>query len=320
MSLQSDNVLSNSLRPKILDDVVGLKDIVKSIKEQFETKRIPHFYLLSGDTGLGKTTLSRIIALMLQKAGPNDNIAKYDIKEINASDKNGVDDIRALIETSKFKPMGSSFSKVIILDECHQLTTAAQNALLKITEDAYDHLYFIFCTSNPNKIIETLKRRAYIIRLCGLNDNEIEELLQKAAEKYKSDMDIEPLKEVLIDHLVNSPGLILQAAEKYFNGVELSECVGSGYSSDIDVRKLCASVSKGSWKESGEILKSAKKEDVYMLKACVTGYLKAIMIKVSGKKSVVLARAIKLINEYYDDLPTFLANICLACAVLRDEY
>ncbi len=315
--MENNNVLIKVLRPKNLEDIIGMRSVIKGIKEQFESKRIPHFFLLSGASGSGKTTISRILALMLQNADPEENLGKYDIREINASDKNGVDDMRALIESVKYKPMAPSISKVVILDECHQLTTAAQNVLLKITEDVPSYLYFIFSTTNASKIIEALKRRAYIINTKGLSDKDIGKLLERAAEEYETDKDYEPLKDELIELGIDSPGLILQAAEKFFNGHKISECIMTGDTSGIDTRKLCALISKGDWKGSAEILSFIKKDDVPMIRICVSAYMKTILLKKSGDGAIAMAKAIKCLNENYDDLPCFLANVCIACSFLK---
>lgn len=317
--MENKNVLTCVLRPKVLEDVIGMRTVIKSIKEQFKEKRIPHFFLLSGASGTGKTTLSRILALMLQDADPEDKISSYDIREINASDKNGVDDMRALVESVKYKPIAPSISKVIILDECHQLTAAAQNVLLKITEDAYSHLYFIFSTTNSSKIIPALQRRAYIINTKGLSDKDIGKLLERAAEKYDSDKDYTPLQDELIELGIDSPGLVLQAAEKFFNGHKISECIMMGDTSGIDTRKLCALISKGDWKGSTEILSVIKKDDVPMIRICVSAYMKTILLKKSGEGAVNMAKAIKCLNENYDDLPCFLSNVCIACSILKSQ-
>jgi DNA polymerase III delta prime subunit len=274
-------------------------------------------FMLGDCTVTHNTTISRIIALMLQDADPKDSIGKYDIREINASDKNGVDDMRTLIESVKYMPMSPSISKVVILDECHQLTTAAQNVLLKITEDVPPYLYFIFSTTNASKIIEALKRRAYIINTKGLNDKEIGKLLERASEEYESEKDYEPLKEELIELGIDSPGFILQAAEKFFNGHKISECIMTGDNSGIDTRKLCSLISKGDWKGSAEILSIIKKDDVPMIRICVSAYMKTILLKKSGDGAIAMAKAIKCLNENYDDLPCFLANICIACSCLK---
>ena len=131
-------MLIHKLRPKNFKEMVGQDSVIEALEKQFESGRIPHFFLISGPSGTGKTTLSRILALKLQNAPEIDALSKYDISEINASDKNGVDDIRDLITNIKYRPLTSK-AKIIIMDEAHQLTTAAQNALLKVTEDIPDY-------------------------------------------------------------------------------------------------------------------------------------------------------------------------------------
>jgi DNA polymerase-3 subunit gamma/tau len=113
--------LQNSLRPNNLNDMIGWNN---DLKNMFESGRIPHFFLIKGSTGTGKTTISRIISRMLQYKKLEDidygvPLGNYDITEINAADKNGVDDIRELIEKIKYKPHEPSLSKVIIMDEAH---------------------------------------------------------------------------------------------------------------------------------------------------------------------------------------------------------
>ncbi len=319
-------VLTLSLRPQNLDELIGQDEIVKTLKNQFESGRIPHFFIISGASGTGKTTLSRILALMLQeperyKAGAKaesktisySDIKKYDIREINASDKNGIDDIRNMIENMKMKPFQPSIAKIFILDEAHQLTTPAQNALLAAAEDTPDHVYFIFCTNQITKLLATLKRRAYIIDTNTLEPSDIGTLLQNAKDKTKSDRDMAPLEEVLITFDITSPGFILQAAEKYINGAEPLNCISSSVS-NLDTQSLCRLVLKGIWKDIVPVLKNVKKEDIFMVRNCVLGYLKSTLLGTLDKKASGIAQAIKIIGESpLDDLPMFLANICLAC-------
>jgi DNA polymerase III subunit gamma/tau len=302
-------MLNITQRPKELNELIGQDSIVNAIEAQFKSGRVPHFYLISGASGTGKTTLSRILARKIDKDA--------DIFEINASDKNGVDDIRSLIESSKNKSIKSK-PKVIIMDEAHQLTSAAQAALLKPTEDTPEHIYYIFCTSNPAKIDKQIKRRAYEIRMNEFDPVSIRILLESLKQKVSSGLAIEPLLESLIKFEITSPGFIVQAADKYFNGVSADSCIiVGGTSSNIDTKKLCQSVAKGSWKDSADILSLIKKEDIIMIRAMILGYLKAILLKSSGEKALKISKAITTIGTYSDDLPVFLANICLGSSYLQ---
>jgi DNA polymerase III delta prime subunit len=317
----NEKVLSISLRPNSLDGIIGQDDIVSSIKAQFKSKRIPHFFLIVGPTGSGKTTLARIIALMLQQSDPLDpendynvRLSKYDIKEINASDKNGVDDVREILELIEYKPHQPSLAKVFILDEAHQYTTPAQNAWLKDAEDTPEHVYFIFCTSNDSKILPALKRRAHIINTHGIGQKGISKLLQVAKEKTGFEGPTEEFEKALLENEITTPGLILQATEKFFSGMDPMEAIYGTSEMSVDTKALCQAISKGDWKTASPILKTVSKEDIVMIRNCVLGYFKAILFN-SG--SVKIAQAMKIISEECYDVPTFVANMCIACNAIK---
>jgi DNA polymerase-3 subunit gamma/tau len=315
----TDKVLSLSLRPQNLDEIIGQDDVIEIVKTQLNSGRVPHFFLITGFSGTGKTTLARIIAVMLQYKDPkkvdySHPLSRYDIKEINGSDKNGVDDIREILDTINYKPLAPSLSKVIIIDEAHQLTTQAQNALLKVTEDSPSTTYFIFCTSVETKILLTLRRRAYILHTHGIDKLSTHKLLLTAKKKIGFKKDTDEFEEALVENGINSPGLILQAAEKFFNGSSINDSIFNCNEGAFDSKLICNLVSKGNWKELSPILKTVLKEDVVMLRNMILGYLKTILLS-SG--SIKIAQAIKIIAEEVYDLPTFLANIAIACDVLQ---
>jgi DNA polymerase-3 subunit gamma/tau len=129
-------------------------------------------FLFSGGHGSGKTTTARIMAAMLNcENGPTmepcgkcsicekiSSEISMDVIEIDAATNRGIDDVRSIIENTRYSPVETR-SKVIILDECHQLTKAASNSLLKLLEKPSDNLYFFFCTTEPRDIIPTIKSR-----------------------------------------------------------------------------------------------------------------------------------------------------------------
>lgn len=302
-------VLSVALRPTKLEDVVGQEESVQVISKQFETKRIPHFYLITGPTGSGKTTFSRIIANMLGGGSS-------DIMEINASDKNGIDDIREIISKLNYKPIYPSSVKVVIWDEAHQITTAAQNALLKTTEDTPESSFIIFCTSNETKIIPALKRRAYILQTREIDDNSIRILVKRAKEYVGFTGDTEYFENKMIDEEIRSPGIILQHAEKFFSGQSINI---EKEEENIDTKKLCNLVSKEDWNSCLPILKNVKKENVIMLRMCITGYLKTVLLNSKPEKAVLIAKAILKINTdvYDDNIAVFLSNLCIATLTIK---
>jgi len=325
--MSTDRVLSLSLRPKALADYIGQDDLTTLLENQFISGRIPHFYIIHGSIGSGKTTLARILALALQRdpalgearLQPSEedwkNYKKYEIREINAANQNGVDDIRSMVEAMRFKPIAPSRARIVIMDEAHQITSAAQNTLLTETEDVSAHIYYIFCTSNLSKILPALQRRAYIMSPKSLAPDDIRGLLERAADASDFEESIDPLVKALVDNGIASPGLILQSAEKFFNGLPPDESVFHSEITNLDTMAICRAVVAGNWKEAAKLLKPMAKNDIIAVKMSVLGYLKAVLMNAQGNRALALAKAIRSIgnDDGNDSLPVFLANLCIGC-------
>ena len=293
-------------RPSEFSELIG-QNAIKKIFES-DTKgnfKIPGFIILSGPSGSGKTTVARIIAKKL----------KGTLIELNASDKNGVDDMRQIIEDSKNRTVDFS-NKIYLLDEAHQLTNQAQNALLKVTEDIPKGVYFIFCTTNDAKIIVALKRRAFLLNTTTLSKKEIHTLVSKYVLVETNKKGLEEFVDVLYENDVNTAGLVLQATDKYILGLEPIKCIFNISESIGDTRKICAVVASGDWSTLCTLLTEIKKDDVVMLRLCICGYLKTIMLR-DKSKSMAIAKCIKMLyeNDLYE-VPVFLANLCIVCSIL----
>lgn len=138
-------------RPDGWDSLIGQPHIRKILENQIATDNIKHAYLFCGGAGTGKTTSARIVANLI-------NEGKGRPIELDCASRNGVDDVRDIIEECKHKPFDRKF-KIFIMDECHMLSTGANNALLKILEEPPEWVIFIFCTTDPQKVISTIHSR-----------------------------------------------------------------------------------------------------------------------------------------------------------------
>jgi DNA polymerase III subunit gamma/tau len=164
--------LYRKYRPQDFDEVVGQEAVVQTLRNAIETDQVRQAYLFAGPRGTGKTSLARILAKALNCArGPTAtpdktchscvaiaNGTSLDVIEMDAASQRGIDDIREIRERVVLQPVEGRY-KVYILDEAHQLTDAAFNALLKLIEEPPPHLVFVFCTTDLSKMLPTVRSR-----------------------------------------------------------------------------------------------------------------------------------------------------------------
>ena len=207
-------VLARKFRPSTFDEVIGQDHISQTLKNAINENKVAHAYLFSGPRGTGKTTMARIFAKALNcKEGPTDQpcgkcqncleISKnqsMDVFEIDAASNTGVDNIRELRENTKFGATNSRY-KIYIIDEVHQLSTGAFNALLKTLEEPPEHVIFILATTEQHKVPITILSRCQKYRFRLLSSKEIEKAINSIAQKEKFEIDNEAL-----NIIINSSG------------------------------------------------------------------------------------------------------------------
>jgi DNA polymerase-3 subunit gamma/tau len=168
----SYTVIARRYRPQVFEEVIGQEYITTTLKNAVTENKVAHAYIFSGTRGVGKTSLARIFSKALNcKAGPTaepcgncefcKSIAEGndpDVIEIDAASQTGVNDIRLLQESIGYIPFRAKY-KIYIMDEAHQLSKSAFNALLKTIEEPPPHVKFIFATTDPGKLPETILSR-----------------------------------------------------------------------------------------------------------------------------------------------------------------
>ncbi len=196
-------------RPQRFAEVRGQEHLVKALQNSVREGRVGHAYLFSGPRGTGKTTTARILAKVLNCENPSDGepcgvcpscIAiehgtSFDVHELDAASNNKVDDIRELINKAALGTPGHT--KVYILDEVHMLSAAASNALLKTLEEPPEHVKFVLATTDPQKVLPTIRSRCQHFEVHLLSADE----LQALAESVVKDAGLDVTPEA-IDHVV----------------------------------------------------------------------------------------------------------------------
>ncbi len=170
----SYQVLARKYRPQKFSDVIGQDHVTRTLKNAITQDRVAHGYIFSGHRGIGKTTVARILAMALNCRSEEHPVPEpcgicescteiragnsVDVIEIDAATNRGIDEIRELREAARYRPARDRF-KIYILDEAHQITDAAFNALLKTLEEPPSHVVFMMATTQPEDIPQTIRSR-----------------------------------------------------------------------------------------------------------------------------------------------------------------
>jgi DNA polymerase-3 subunit gamma/tau len=226
----------------------------------------PHTFLLHGPSGCGKTTLGRIISDKLRCVG-------NDFRELNTADFRGIDTARDIIKSSQFMPMEGP-TRVWLIDECHKWTGDAQNCLLKILEDTPRHVYFILCTTDPQKLLPTVRGRCSQLQVRPLNEIQMKALLRQVVREENDTLSKEIYDQIVQDSLGQARNA-LQILEQVLRvpedrRLEIARQTAEEQSQTIE---LCrALLSNSSWKALSTILRGMKDQDAESVRRGVIGY------------------------------------------------
>ena len=283
--------LYRKYRPSNFDDIVGNEDAVKGLKKELENGS--HVFLFVGPAGCGKTTLARIVA---KEVGASDLC----INEINSAENRGIETARDILEKMKYNPSQGD-AIVWILDEMHMITNAGQNALLKALEEVPESVYFLLCTTDPQKLIKPLVSRCSIVNVSPLTDEEMKYLLKRTARAEGKKISPEVCEKIIeIAQGGSRKALKLLAKVLGLDSDEekLSILKKETVSENEESIELCRALLKENtnFQTLARILKSIDTDDPEKIRQCVMGYMNAVLLN-GNKFSPEAAAAIQAFSQ-----------------------
>lgn len=296
--------LQKRFRPKSFRSIVGQEAAVKTLEAKIKSG-LPHALLLSGPSGTGKTTIGRILKEHLN-AGPN-------FYEIDAARNNGIDAIRKIEQRCHMAPLGGD-SIVYLIDEAHRLTSAAQEAFLKILEDTPEHVYFFLATTDPQKLIKTIRNRCTHIPLKPVARPSLTNLIKRVCSKIKFELDEDVLEEILKES-EGSPRRALVLLDVVREHEEIEDQLESIKDSSTErtaieiCRILFRTGGSRNWKEMSSVLQSLE-EDPEGLRRMILGYARSCLLKqpkLASRAAIVIE---SFCDNYYDSGAAGLALSC----------
>lgn len=282
--------LINKYRPETFEEVVGHEKQVRALENAVKQKLATSF-LLTGGSGLGKTTLARIVASEVGcKPG--------DLLEIDAATHTGIDAMREVMSTLMYKPLGDGSVKAVIVDECHALSKQAWQSLLKILEQPPSWVYWFLCTTDPARVPKTIQTRCHWVDLKPVPKKALVGLLQDVVKGEK--LKVPPsVIDLCAEEAQGSPRQALsnlvacavakdvdEAAELLNSVVESAEA--------IDLARML--IRGARWSEVQELLKGFKDSDPESIRRVIMAYMTTVVL--SSKREQDAGRGLEILDAF----------------------
>jgi len=316
-------MLYQIVRPQDLSGIVGnistIGALNKMLRKSSEDR--PHAILLKGPTGCGKTTIARILA---KEFGSTDDSTI----ELNAANTRGIDTIREIASTSSLRGLGGT-TKTYIMDESHQFSRDAQEALLKLLEDTPLHCYYILCSTNPENIIPTIRNRCTEYEVSLLTDKEIKEVLKRACDSQKLSVHQDIIEGIVLtcEGLPRAALVSLEKVSNITNVDEALEVVARGTEKDINLLELLKLLVMGpeqrqsKWKLIIEKFSNIDEDPEKVRRSILTFLFNRLKKQTNVGDAQDIAHLMKIFsqNVYYGGKLQMAALIVQACLGMREE-
>lgn len=307
------DTLITKYRPTALDQIIGQDAAVRSLKKVLE-KKASRTFLFSGPPGVGKTTLARITAELL-------GCPSEEVVEIDGASQTGIDDMRAVVEALRFRPLGESAVKAVIVDEAHALSKAAAVSLLKVLEEPPAHVVWCLCTTDLGKLPAALKTRATHLALKEVGFDDLAELLLRVDKAEKLRVSGEIL-DICAEEAKGSPRQALANLSVCLGARDVAEArenLRSAVESKEAVDLARALVNGASWREIQKLLGAMKDVNPESARHVVRAYVTSVAI--NAKSEPAAGRALEILDAFSTPFPSSdgISPLLLACgkAVLQ---
>lgn len=332
-------------QPIRFSDVGGQKSVVASLRMVSKLDNVSQCYLFYGERGCGKTTLAKILAMSLNCSNVSENGdpcgvcescisiregTHQDVREINAANSNGINDVRELEDDLQTKSLFSN-NKIYILDEAHMLSQQAQNGLLKSVEALPINTYIILCSTEPSKLIKTLRDRAESYKFTLLNDYAIKHIIKSVA--LSEDISIsDDIVNVILSNSENRPRNALKILQKVSNVLksgagekEVFGVITSLSNVDSKIIDLCKDITYNKTVSWGDIVATYKQLNmpIESINIVMAGWFRGCLEKAKNLYMAdKYANALNLfVAPLYDIKPEnqFVLNMYKAYKVIRGK-